>query len=116
MISSSRRLPPRILANFKIQKRLFSLNAYCMKEKNDVITVKKPTNSSDDPAETQGLVTSIHSENLIMMPLPAIKQIYDEHKAETKKLYDEHIQRLEAKNDEHIQKLEAKNDERKAET
>ena len=57
---------------------------------------EKPTNSSDDPAETQGLVTPIHSENLIMMPLPVIKQIYDEHierleakNVEMKKLYDD---------------------------
>src|SRR6185369_17383448 len=89
MISSSRRLPPRILANFKIQKRLFSLNASFMKEKNDWIIDKKPTDSSKESAESHGLITSIRSENLIVMDLPAIKQIYDEH-----------IQKLEAKDKE----------------
>ena len=79
------------------------------------LLTKKPTNSSKESAEAHGLITSIRSENLIVMDLPAIKQIYDEHRAETKKIYDEHIQKLEAKNDEYIQKLEAKNKEHKEE-
>ncbi|CAG8662148.1 7545_t:CDS:2, partial [Scutellospora calospora] len=120
--------------NFKIQKRLFSLNASFMKEKNGWVIDKKPTNSS---AEAHGSFTSVRSENLIVMDLPMVQKIYDEHiqkleaknkenKAEIKKIYDEYIQKLEEhkdeivkltnkQNDEYIQKLEEKNKEHKDE-
>ncbi|CAG8541102.1 2313_t:CDS:2 [Dentiscutata erythropus] len=75
MISSFRRLPPRILTNIKIQKRLFW--SFFIKEKKD----KKS-------AEAHDLVTSVISKKLFVTDL-TIKQIYDEH-----------IQKLEAKNKE----------------
>ncbi|KAF0382306.1 histidine-rich protein [Gigaspora margarita] len=129
MISSFRRLPPRILANFKIQKCLFSLNASFMKEKND----KESVNA-------HSLVTSICST---VMVLPVIKEIIEEMMKMSKEYMEkleeknqeilkmskectekfeaknaqletknkEHIQQLEAKNKEHVQQLEAKNKE-----
>ncbi|CAG8757750.1 13968_t:CDS:2, partial [Gigaspora rosea] len=105
MISSFRRLSPRILANFKLQKRLFSLNASFMKEKNDKESV-----------DVHSLVTS----NLSMMALPILDVVnkmatfvekLEEKNKEMLNMKQEMLKMSEEKNQEMLNMTKEKNQE-----